>query len=143
MQVTNLVVGDLNGIRYDNDLGRQTNQKLHNFWSHNYIVKRIKELGEEFDIAVEDVSERGTSKTCCICGQQHNGRIHRGLHYCEENKVIVNADVSGAYNLLAKVAVNGSSSCKRHTKQEEKRSSSSRHLAMPLMLRWEQHHRWH
>src|SRR5690606_26711835 len=104
-----------------------------------------------YDIA-EEVSEKGTSKTCCICGQQHNdrhnGRIHRGLHYCKENNVIVNADVSGAYNImLEKVAANGSSSpgCLEQdtTQQERNSSSSSRHLAMPLMLRWEKYHRWH
>jgi len=74
-------------------------------------MKRIKELSEEYGVVIEEVSERGTSKTCCVCGQQHNGRIHRGLHYCRENNMIVNADVSGAYNImLAKVAANGSSS---------------------------------
>jgi putative transposase len=137
MQVTHLVVGDLNGIRDGNDLGRQTNQKLHNFWSHNYILKRIKELGEEFGIEIREQSERGTSKTCCMCGQQHNGRIHRGLHICHEKHNVINADVSGAYN-LHNVAVYGSL-CPEHTKLE---SSGSRVLAGPLMLRWG-YHQWH
>lgn len=138
MQITHLVIGDLNGIREGNDLGKRTNQKLHNFWSHNYILKRVKELGQEFGIEIIELSERGTSKTCCMCGQQHNGRIHRGLYYCKANNVVVNADVSGAYNLL-KVAVNGSLSSEHKQNME---SSSSRHLAMPLMLRWE-YHQWH
>ncbi|HEX7032362.1 MAG TPA: zinc ribbon domain-containing protein [Nitrososphaera sp.] len=97
------------------------------------------------------MSERGTSKTCCICRQQHNdrhnGRVHRGLHYCKENNAMVNADVSGAYNILMKVAANGSSSSlvcpEQHTTQQERSSSSSRHLAMPLMLRWWEYHRLH
>jgi len=134
MQLTHLVVGDLNGIRH-NDLGRQTNQKLHNFWSHGYIIIRIKELGEEYNIGIIEHSERGTSKTCCICGQQHNGRIHRGLYYCKENNIVINADVSGACNLY-NVAVNGSL-C-----PISKESSGSRRLAEPLMLRWG-YHRWH
>jgi putative transposase len=136
MLVTNLVVGDLNGIRDGNDLGRQTNQKLHNFWSHNYILRRINELGEEYGIEIKEQSERGTSKTCCMCGQQHNGRICRGLHYCKENRTIINADVSGAYNLY-NIAVNGSL-----CPDQELESSGSRLLAQPLMLRWE-YHQWH
>lgn len=137
VQVTHLVVGDLNGIRDGNNLGRQTNQKLHNFWSHNYIMKRVKKLGEEFGIEIVEQSERGTSKTCCMCGQQHNGRIHRGLHVCHESHTSTNADVSGAYNLY-NVAVNRTF-VPEHTRIE---SSGSRHLAMPLMLRWE-YHQWH
>lgn len=135
-QVTYLIVGDLNGIRDGNDLGRQINQKLHNFWSHKYILRRIKELGEEYGIEIIEQSERGTSKTCCMCGQQHNGRIYRGLHYCKENKTIINADVSGAYNLY-NVAVHGSL-----CPEQKLESSGSRVLANPLMLRWE-YHRWH
>lgn len=137
LQLTSLIVGDLNGIREGNDLGKKSNQKLHNFWSHNYILKRVKELGKEYGIEIVEQSERGTSKTCCICGKQHNGRIHRGLHYCKENGVVVNADVSGAYN-LHNVAVYGSL-CPKHKEQE---SSGSRILANPLMLRWE-YHQWH
>ncbi|MGH9876746.1 MAG: RNA-guided endonuclease InsQ/TnpB family protein [Nitrososphaera sp.] len=136
-QVTHLVVGDLNGIRDGNDLGKQTNQKIHNFWSHNYIMQRIKELGEEYGVEIVKQSERGTSKTCCICGQRHNGRIHRGLHYCKENNAVVNADVSGACNLY-NVAVH-SSLRSELTKLE---SSGIRALAGPLMLRWE-YHQWH
>jgi putative transposase len=135
MHITHLVIGDLNGIRSNNNLGRLTNQKLHNFWSHAHIMKRIEELGEEYAIEIIKQSEKGTSKTCCMCGQRHNGRINRGLHYCKENGTIVNADVSGACNLY-NVAVYGSL-CPR-----TKESSGSRVLAGPLMLRWE-YHQWH
>jgi hypothetical protein len=41
------------------DLGKQTSQKLHNFWSHNYIVKRIKERGEEYMILQKKYLRRG------------------------------------------------------------------------------------
>jgi putative transposase len=50
MKVTNLIVGDLNGIRDRANHGKVNNQKLHNFWSHDSIVRRIKELGEEYNI---------------------------------------------------------------------------------------------
>jgi putative transposase len=50
----------------------------------NLIEKRITELGEEYGITVRKVSERDTSKTCCLCGKQHNGRLERGLMVCHE-----------------------------------------------------------
>lgn len=133
MAVTHLAVGDLNGIRNANDLGKNTNQKLNNFWSHASILNRIKQLGEEFRMKVVLVSEAYTSATCCMCGRQHNGRKYRGLHFCRHRNVVTNADVNGAYN-MHQVAVYGSLSCKE--------SSGSRLMAQPLMLRWE-YHRWH
>jgi putative transposase len=135
MSITHLIVGDLNGIRNGNNLGRRTNQKLHNFWSHASILKRIKELGEEFGIRIRLVSEAYTSATCCICGQQHNGRIYRGLHVCSQVHKSINADVSGAYNIYEKVAVN-------RTLFKGRETSGSRLMAQPLMLRWE-YHQWH
>jgi IS605 OrfB family transposase len=134
MRLTHLAVGDLNGIRNGNNLGKRTNQKLHNFWSHATTLKRIKELGEEFAIQIKLVSEAYTSATCCMCGLQHNGRIHRGLHVCRQVHKSINADVSGAYNIY-NVAVN-------RTLFKGRGTSGSRLMAQPLMLRWE-YHQWH
>lgn len=89
-----LVMGDLMGIRKDNDLGNHTNQKLHNFWVYNQLLKRLKELGEEYDVVIRTVSAYKTSATCCLCGKQHNGRIHRGLMVCPSVHQAINADVN-------------------------------------------------
>lgn len=137
MGITHIAVGDRNGIRDGNDLGRHTNQKLHNFWNHANMLKRIDELGEEFGIAITRVSERYTSSTCAMCSEQHNGRKHRGLHFCKHRNVVTNADVNGAYNMY-NVAVYGSL-CPENTVSG---SSGSGDLASPLMLRWE-YHQWH
>ena len=121
--VSDLVVGDLKHIRDDTDHGKVGNQKLHNFWSFAQIRQRIRELGEEYGIRVRFKSERGTSKRCSICSQQHkNGRIHRGLYKCAKTGTTLNADVNSAYNILygRKVAA----------------VSGSRPLAWRLLLRW-------
>jgi putative transposase len=142
MEITDIIVGDLTGIRDGKDYGRKTNQKLHNFWSHAKTIKRIRELGEEYKIQITEVSERNTSKTCCMCGKQHNGRVKRGLHYCKEAGTVVNADVNGAVNIL-KVAVYGSlSDLPTDHNNRTIGSSGSRALASPLKLRWE-YHQWH
>ncbi len=83
-----------------------------------------------------------------VCGKQHNGRIHRGLHYCKQVGTIINADVNGAYNLYNVAAYGSFLSCRKREdtmmqkEEEEEESSGSRVLAGPLMLRW-QYHLWH
>jgi putative transposase len=121
--VTDLVVGNLKHIRDNNDHGKVGNQKLHNFWPFAQIRQRINELSEEYGIHLRFKSERGTSKHCSLCGEQHkNGRKHRGLYNCKTHNILMNADVNGATNILygRKVAA----------------VSGSRPLAWPLLLKW-------
>jgi len=127
-----LVMGDLTGICAEANHGRNGNQKLHNFWAYNMVQKRLAELGEEHGIVVRKVSERDTSKTCCLCGMQHNGRVERGLMVCPQFHTSVNADVNGAVNIW-NVAVDR---FPQPLAQTERKSSSSGLLAEPLLLRW-------
>jgi putative transposase len=129
--VGELVIGDLTGIREEANHGDKGNQKLHNFWVYNLIAGRIYELGDEYGIAVTKVSERNTSKTCCLCGKQHNGRIERGLIVCKKTHQSINADVNGAVNIM-KVAVNRPLTVLSTLSG----TSGSRAMADPLLLRW-------
>jgi len=126
-----LIIGDLTGIREKANHGDSGNQKLHNFWVFNMVAGRIYELGQEYGIAITKVSERNTSKTCCLCGKQHNGRIERGLMVCKEAHQSINADVNGAANIM-KVAVNRPLSVLSTLSG----ASGSRVMADPLLLRW-------
>ncbi|AFU57898.1 transposase, IS605 OrfB family [Candidatus Nitrososphaera gargensis Ga9.2] len=65
--ITKVAVGDLNGIRDGNNLGAHTNQKLHNFWSHLQTIEWIRHMCEDYSMEFVQVSEKGTSKTCCVC----------------------------------------------------------------------------
>ena len=130
--VGELAIGDLNGIRAKAQHGFRGNQKLHNFWVYNQIEKRIMELAEEYGIKIMKVSERDTSKTCSLCGKQHNGRIKRGLMVCRDKHRSLNADVNGAVNLL-NVAVNRFPSV---LSTDVVGTSGSRLLAEPTLLRW-------
>jgi putative transposase len=129
--VSELYIGDLNGIRKETNHGKKGNQKLHNFWAYQIIEKRSMELGEECGIKVVAVSEAYTSETCCLCGNQH-GRVERGLILCQEKHQVINADVNGAVNIL-NVAVNRFPSVLSTDKME---TSGSRLMAQPLLLRW-------
>ncbi|WXG45143.1 MAG: transposase [Candidatus Atabeyarchaeum deiterrae] len=134
-----LYVGDLNGIRRQPTRGRRVDQKVHNFWAFDLIWRRLVELGEEYGIAVRKVPERGTSRTCCLCGKQHGSRVKRGLTVCHEMHRSLNADVNGAVNLL-KVAVNRFPSSLIQGAGGGDTSGSGL-MAEPLLLRWN-YHEW-
>ena len=127
-----LVMGDLNGIRAKANHGKNGNQKLRNFWAYSMVQKRLVELGEEYGVVVRKVSERDTSRTCCLCGIQHNGRKERGLMVCHTTHRSINADVNGAVNIRNVVMNRFPVSLAQSTLG----TSDSGLLAEPLLLRW-------
>lgn len=98
--VSEITVGDLTHIRESGNKGRKTNSMVNNFWSHRYIIGRIRTTAENFGISLKTKDERGTSKTCCLCGKVHkNGRKHRGLYVCKTHNKAINADINGVANI--------------------------------------------
>jgi transposase len=90
------------------------------------------ELGEEYGVVVRKVSERDTSKTCCLCGLQHNGRVRRGLVVCPCAHRSINADADGCVNIW-NAAVGGFA---LSLAQSMLGICGSGLLAEPLPLRW-------
>ena len=100
-----VVIGDIRGIRKDNDLGAVTNQKLHSLpydkiyqmLEYKLSMKGIKFVRQEesWTSQCSPLSE-GVSKEYAIKGN----RQKRGLYKDGEN--IWNADAVGAYNILRK-----------------------------------------
>ena len=102
--VSRIVVGYPKGISRDSDKGRRQNFLLSHVWRFNYVIKRLKEVSEEYGISVVVVNEAYTSKTCPVCGKPHYGaRFVRGLFKCPVTGLIFNADLVGAFNILKKV----------------------------------------
>ncbi|NJE05729.1 transposase [Thermococcus sp. M36] len=102
--VSGIVVGYPKGISRNSDKGRRQNFLLSHVWRFNYVIKRLKEVAEEYGILVEVVDEAFTSKTCPVCGKPHEGaRFVRGLFKCPATGIVFNADLVGAFNILKKV----------------------------------------
>jgi len=94
--VGEIYVGYPKGIAQDKGNERNTN-----FWSYLAIIKRIKDIAQEYGIKVKLLDEENTSKTCSLCGEIHeNGRIKRGLFKCSHTGKVINADLNGAINIL-------------------------------------------
>ncbi|QOJ79311.1 transposase [Infirmifilum lucidum] len=73
-----------------------------NLWHYGYLLKRVVEVAEEYGINAVLVPEEGTSKRCPIHGEGCGIRIKRGLFKCTKSGIVFNADLVGAYNIMAK-----------------------------------------
>jgi len=71
-------------------------------WSYSYLLGRLSEVGEEYGVTVVFVDEAYTSTTCPVHGHGCGRRISRGLFKCTRLSKVFNADIVGAYNILAK-----------------------------------------
>jgi len=96
--VGTLVVGDLGGIRKDDETGDSRNRGDHgNHDLHGWAFDRFTTLldykAEAEGIDVELVSERDTSKSCSACGHtDNNQRVERGLYVCEKCDTVANRE---------------------------------------------------
>jgi putative transposase len=97
-------IGKLTGVREDENSesknwGRHGNLDLHG-WAFDRFTKILTYKAKVAGIEVVEVSERDTSKTCCVCGTEDDSqRLERGLYVCDEHGDAFNADVNGAENI--------------------------------------------
>ncbi|MDT3437958.1 transposase [Haloarcula sp. 1CSR25-25] len=104
-----IAIGDLSGIREDEDgeaknWGKHGNLDLHS-WAFNRFTDMLEYKAEEADISVKRVSEENTSKSCSSCGCERDAnRVERGLYVCDESDLVANADVNGAENIRQQVS---------------------------------------
>ncbi len=93
-----IVVGDLTGLRYDNDKGRYVNDKTHQMpyaKLATYLRYKARLAGRECVL----VDEADTSRTCWRCGSRATSRESQGLVECGECGLADNADKNGASNI--------------------------------------------
>jgi putative transposase len=102
--VGRITIGELDGIREDEDgeskdWGTHGNLDLHG-WAFDRFISILDYKATVEGIEVVEVDERGTSKTCCVCGRDDDSqRVERGLYVCEDCDAAFNADVNGAENI--------------------------------------------
>ena len=104
-EINTVVIGDITGIRKDNDLGKCVNQQLHSLpYAQMYsmleyklrlygirLIKQEESYSSQCPPTSESVSE--------ACAQKQN-RKKRGLY--KDGVRLYNADAVGAYNILRK-----------------------------------------
>lgn len=103
--VKTLVIGDLNGIRQDNDKGKRANQENHQ-WMFNKTFWMLKYKSEREGIEIVRETEQYTSKTCPKClniKKKQNGRNY----ICRKCSFRGHRDLVGATNILTKYLGSG------------------------------------
>ena len=96
--VSKIVIGSLTGIREGNDQGKKSNAMIHNFWSFNYLVQRLKCTAQEYGVRVKEVNEYKTSSICIRCDSENIERKGR-LFKCLECGLEANRDAIGVLNM--------------------------------------------
>ncbi|UJG42024.1 MAG: transposase [Candidatus Heimdallarchaeum aukensis] len=71
---------------------------VHNFWSHNYLVTRIKAKAEEYGISVKEVIEAHSSSICPRCRSTHVFKRKR-LFKCLDCGLEPHRDAVGCLNI--------------------------------------------
>jgi putative transposase len=97
-----LIVGDVKNIREDNDKGSILNQMMHNYWSFDIMLAKIKNKCEEYGIELRMQEESYTSKTCPICGDCSNENNKDRIFICSMCGYVDDRDIVGARNILSK-----------------------------------------
>ncbi|MEM1920226.1 MAG: transposase [Ignisphaera sp.] len=102
--VSRVIVGYPKYIAQNSSKSSKVNFEVVHIWMYGYLLMRIAEVGEEYGIRVEFVSEENTSTTCPLCKakNQDHKRVYRGLFKCYKHNKVFNADLVGAYNILLK-----------------------------------------
>ena len=103
--INTVVIGDISGIRKDNDLGAVTNQKLHSLpYDKLYIMLKYKMAKEGISLVMQE--EQYTSQTSPLMpavdkeNAMKSNRVKRGLY--RDGNLTWNADCVGAFNILRK-----------------------------------------
>jgi putative transposase len=93
--VSTIKVGYPKGITQEN--GDFDNTRV---WTYGLLLRRIREVAEEYGISVIYVDESYTSSRCPWHGDGCGVRIHRGLFKCTTMNKVFNADLIAAHNIL-------------------------------------------
>lgn len=96
--VTEIIVGDVGGIRQNNNKGNKVNAMIHNFWSFRYIIGRLITTAENFGIKIRLVKENYTSSVCPRCGSK-NAIKYKRLFKCLDCGLEAHRDVVGVLNI--------------------------------------------
>lgn len=102
--IGHILIGELKGIKQGGTLGRKTNQHFQ-FIPYMWFKQKLRAKCKYLGIRYEEVDEAYTSQTCSVCGvRDKKYRKYRGLYVCDDCGTVRNADVTGAINILKKVA---------------------------------------
>jgi len=100
--VSHIFIGDVKGIRDDNDIGKKGNQMLHNYWAYDSLYRKCDNKAEEKGMIIERNTEEYSSQECPICGVAEPYHKKDRLFLCSFCGFLGHRDIIGATNILFK-----------------------------------------
>jgi putative transposase len=102
-EINTVIIGDIKGIRENNDIGKINNQKLHSLPFEQFYDKlsyKLRLKGISLIYQKESYSSGCSPTSADVSKEYYNKskRIKRGLY--KENNIIYNSDSVGAYNIM-------------------------------------------
>jgi len=101
--VQTVVIGDVRDLRQNVDVGRKSNQKIHQ-WSAGSVRHKLTYKSERLGMVVELQDEHSTSKTCPVCEHKRKTSPSGRVFACtkKECKWQYHRDGVGAINIRRK-----------------------------------------
>ena len=100
--VSHLFVGNVSGIRIDNDWGKSGNKMLHNYWAYEQLYHKISNNAEADGMIDDYPTEEYSSQTCPICGVAEESHKKDRIFICSFCDFFGHRDLVGAENILNK-----------------------------------------
>jgi putative transposase len=107
--IEQLAIGDIRDIADGIDKGARANQKISQ-WPHGQFVQCVTYKARRQGIAVSQIDEAYSSRTCSQCGHVRHSTPRGRLFSCPGCGVQCHRDANGAANIVSK-AVYGSYGC--------------------------------
>lgn len=103
--INTVVIGDITGIRTNNNKGKVTNQKIHSLpYKKIYTMLKYKLVLKGINFIKQEESYSSQCSPCSVAVSKtyanKNNRVFRGLY--KDDNSCWNADAVGAYNILRK-----------------------------------------
>jgi putative transposase len=100
--VSDLAIGDVRDIADGVDKGARVNQKISQ-WPHGQFVRYIIYKARRQGIAVSQIDEAYSSRTCSHCGQMRHSTPRGRVFKCPGCGVQCHRDANGAANIVSKM----------------------------------------
>ena len=102
-QINTVIIGDIKGIRENNNIGKNNNQKLHSLpfdQLYNKLSYKLRLNGINLIYQNESYSSGCAPTSIDVSKEYYNKskRVKRGLY--KDNNIIYNSDSVGAYNIM-------------------------------------------
>ncbi len=99
--VNRLAIGDVRDVADGVNMGAKTNQKISQ-WPHGQFVQYVTYKARRSGIAVDQIPEDYSTRTCSCCGHVHPSAPRGRILRCSGCGSVIHRDANGAANICSR-----------------------------------------